>query len=294
MKKVLFATTALALSAGVASAQGIELTGSANFGIKDDGTVGGDVFLHQEIDFNIVASGTTDNGLTFGASMDFDEGVGSNRDPQTFIAGAWGTLTTGDVDIATDGIGLADVGFDGIGVDNDLEEIRNAGGADVTYAYDVAGFSILLSYGVGQTARADADEGDYGIVLGYAFDGFGIEAGYVRDNTDGAERDAYIVRAEYTFDAFTVGAVYAAAEEDGFDETGYGIDVSYTFDAFTITAAYADTDTPNPAIATSVADTDADYGIGASYDLGGGLALAGGFGSRNGETVWDLGVTMDF
>jgi len=292
MKKVLFATTALALSAGVASAQGIELTGGAIFGLKDDGTAGGDVFLHGEADFNIVASGTTDNGLSFGASMDIDGNFVGTEDPddfEAFVSGAFGTVTVGDVAPATDGIGLADVGFDGIGLDDDLEAIRDAGGADVNYAYDVAGFSILLSYGVGTTSGADADEGDFGIAVGYSFDGFSVDAGYVRDNTDLAERDAYAIRAAYTFDAITVGAMYAAAEEDGVDSNGYGIDVSYTFDAFTITAVYNDTDTPAVA-----ADTDADYGIGGTYDLGGGLSLAGGVGSVNGNSVWDLGVVMSF
>lgn len=285
MKKVLFATTALVMSAGFASAQGIELTGGANFGLKDDGTVGGDVFLHSEIDFNIVASGTTDNGLTFGASLDYDEGVASGRDPEVFISGAFGTVTVGAVDIATDGLGLPDLGFDGIGMDDDVEGIRNAGSADVTYAYDVSGLSILVSYGVGMTAGNDAAEGDFGILLGYSFGDFGVEAGYARDNTAGAERDAMGLEASYTFDMLTFTGLYTMAEEDGVDTSGYGLNVAYALDALTISVSYGDTD---------VAGDEEDYGIGASYDLGGGLSLAGAVGSVDGESVFDLGVNMSF
>jgi len=279
MKKVLFASTALVLSAGVASAQGIELTGGGNFGLKQGVGPNDDIILHYELDFNIVASGTTDNGLTFGASADLDPNPSMVNDPELFISGAFGTLTVGALDPATDGLGLPDLGFDGIGMDDDVEALRNVGGANAIYEYDVSGFSILLALGLDENGNPAVDgiAGDYGILLGYDFDGFSVEAGYSRDDSAGME--AYGIEASYSFDGITVTGLYI----DGDMGSGYGLNAAYSFDAFTVSASYSDDD-----------NTDADYGIGGEYDLGGGLALAGAVGSRNGDTVFDLGVTMDF
>ena len=62
MKKVLFATTALIASAGIASAQGVALSGSAEMGI-----IGGDgdfeTQFWNDVDVRFTMSGETDNGL---------------------------------------------------------------------------------------------------------------------------------------------------------------------------------------------------------------------------------------
>ena len=74
MKKVLLASTALVLSAGVASAQGIELSGSANGGLKyDANNVGAEVTVHNEVNMVFTGSGSTDGGLEFGAFINLDE-----------------------------------------------------------------------------------------------------------------------------------------------------------------------------------------------------------------------------
>lgn len=306
MKKVLFATTALVMSAGIASAQGVELNGGAIFGLKDTGVAGGDVILHYEIDVNIVGSGSTDNGLTFGFSMDIDEsfsatGTGAvagglaastttvtstgQRDPEIFVSGAFGTVTVGDLDPATDAIGIGDPGFDGIGIDDDVEGVRNHGDANASYMYDVAGFEVGLFLGVEENAAPGNQGlgGDYGILLGYSFGDFGVQAAMSRDNSTTGE--AYGLEATYTFDMITATAIYTMNELNGVDTTGYGLHVAYVMDALTISAAFADTD---------AAGDQEDYGIGAAYDLGGGLGLAGAVGSVDGNTVWDLGVTMSF
>ncbi len=142
MKKVLFATTALIASAGIASAQGVAISGSAEMGIAGgDRYSPSDAQFFQDIDVTFTMSGETDNGLTFGASVDLDEswqgsdetldetvlGVDLNGDGDTtdtavplgsgngalannfddggvaiFISGDFGTLTMGDTDGALD------------------------------------------------------------------------------------------------------------------------------------------------------------------------------------------------
>ena len=256
--------------------------------------------MHYEIDIDIKASGETENGLSFGASMDIDELSTTTRscaalpcvstdtnggaDPEIFVSGAFGTVTLGAVDIATDGLGLPDLGFDGIGMDDDVEALRNAGAADVTYAHSIAGISLTLSYGVGGTTGVDANEGDFGILLGYKFDAFSIEAGVARDDATGNRG----MGVELGYSANGISATALWAQQDpaaGAETSGYGLNIGYTIDALTVSASYGDTD---------VAGDAEDYGIGFSYNLGGGLRVVGAVGSVDNADVWDLGLTMSF
>ncbi len=75
MKKVLLASTALVMTAGVAAAQGVELSGYAEIGVKgtEDNFGRSTEVFHHDFDVKITLSGETDNGLTFGATIDLDE-----------------------------------------------------------------------------------------------------------------------------------------------------------------------------------------------------------------------------
>jgi outer membrane protein OmpU len=103
MKKVLFATTALVATAGVAAAD-VSLSGFAEMGIIGGSEI--DTQFHTDIDVTFTLSGATDNGLTFGASIDLDEEGGfgnTNGGPEAvFISGDFGTITMGDTDGALD------------------------------------------------------------------------------------------------------------------------------------------------------------------------------------------------
>jgi outer membrane protein OmpU len=114
MKKVLFATTALVATAGVASAD-IALSGSAQMGIQG-GSANDTTQFVQDIDITFTMSGTADNGTTFGAAIDLDEnaaGVGTNdAGVAIFISGDLGTLTLGDTDGALDWA-MQEVDFNG-------------------------------------------------------------------------------------------------------------------------------------------------------------------------------------
>lgn len=115
MKKVLFATTALIATAGIASAD-VAISGSAEMGVmggNNGGTAPTAVTtgFFTDIDVTFTLSGETDGGLTFGAAIDIDEGgagaaaVANNADDggiAIFISGDFGTLTMGDTDGALD------------------------------------------------------------------------------------------------------------------------------------------------------------------------------------------------
>lgn len=276
MKKVLLASTILAFSAGVAAAE-MSLSGSANMGVKytDDPAAADELRVHYEVDFTISGSGETDGGLSFGASLELDDtqSARSINDSEVFVSGAFGTLTVGDIDPATDGFGIADIGFDGIGVDDDAESLKAAAsdGQDVHYAYSFGDFGFILS--------ADStDTDDMAVAVTYAGSSFDVGLGWATF----AGEDTISVDAGATFGDFSVNAIFS-------DWTGgasaYGVDVSYALGATTITAAFGDTD---------IAGDDEDFGIGASYDLGGGAKLAGGVGQVDGNTVADFGITMSF
>ena len=77
MKKILLATSILAGTAGLAAAE-VSLSGSARMGLiyADDGTDSSTAFSSR-VRIVFTASGETDSGLSFGASMRADQNGGN-------------------------------------------------------------------------------------------------------------------------------------------------------------------------------------------------------------------------
>ena len=308
MKKVLLASTALILTAGVAAADGhspIALSGSANGGLKYNSDASSEVTFHNEVNMVITGTGSTDSGLEFGAFVDIDED--SVDDAEVFISGLFGTITLGGVDPATDGFGIADPGFDGIGIDDVAEQYKNAtAGAEVLYSYSASGLTFTASAEI-------SGSNSYGVAAEYAAGAFSVGIGYVEDTDNTNELDfdddgtvdttvgsnsTVTVVAGFSQAAFSVNAMYSDWSLGG---QGYGVDVSFTTGATTLTAVYAHAEgaSANPAT-KGLGDA---YGVGVSMPLGGGLTVAGGIGiietdrtvDNDGSiTVADLGVTMSF
>ena len=211
MKNVLFATSALVAMGGAALADahaGISLTGSARLGIMYlEGRTGTDGSSQEltgtsRVRLGATASGTSDSGLTFGASARFDHDAdnlggwpaasgnlngGVSTSGSVFVSGSFGTLSYQDVDDAVenrvshvDGVGLTGLG--------DFNEItRSAGFADgyIRYDYDVDafGFSISTEGGMENFQVGASYSGDFGgtslnVGIGYddAVDGGHIAA----------------------------------------------------------------------------------------------------------------------
>ncbi|MDJ1015450.1 MAG: porin [Paracoccaceae bacterium] len=298
MKKVLLASTALVVSTGFAFADahtGMSLSGGAVAGFQYDADADDEFVLHTEIDFNVVGSGESDNGLTFGASLDLDlddtETTAEHSDLEIFVSGAFGTLTIGGVDQAPDPMGFSDVGFDGIGVDDNAEAFRAIGSANLHYSYE----SGPLTFGVSGSV-ADGDDsatGDYGVLVGYMAGGIDVQLGLAHDSegnaTLGADATAVSVGVKGSAGDISYSVFFHSADGDALEAQGYGGSLSFANGPMTYTVA---------AGATDVDGDDADFGVGFKYDLGGGLAVAGGVGSvgnlGEARTVADLGLTMDF
>ena len=109
MKRVLMATTALGLGAGMAVAQDmgmapITLKGAAEMGIAGDKD--GSARFHTDIGLEFVMSGATDGGVEFGTTVELADGDSSSRDESGGIAvhlkGPFGNLHLGDTDGALD------------------------------------------------------------------------------------------------------------------------------------------------------------------------------------------------
>ena len=134
MKKILLATTALVATTGFAAAE-MTWSGSANIGMKysDQGTTQ----LHEEIDLGMAATGETDGGIGWKVEMGLDS---ENQDStetkagdagSVHLTGDFGTIKVGNVSSAGTSIGLPDVGFDTIGIDDAAELGRNAATASL-------------------------------------------------------------------------------------------------------------------------------------------------------------------
>ncbi|MEM8801910.1 MAG: porin [Pseudomonadota bacterium] len=282
MKKVLLASTALVLTAGYASAE-VTVSGEANAGVVYQEDAAEDTQLHFELDFAISGSGTSDAGLAFGASfdLDLDDSTESDDidDPEVFISGTFGTITVGGVDSASDnvGLGFADVGFDGIGVDDEAESFIGAGDANILYEYAFGDFQVAVSASAADSDEASSD--DFGIGASYAFGDFEVQAAY----EDAGDQDIIYLGFEGSAGSVSYDIFYH--NNDDADIAGYGASVDFATGDITWTVAVGDTD---------IDGNDTDFGVGMELDLGGGLAFGAGLGSVNDEVRADAGFTMSF
>jgi outer membrane protein OmpU len=301
MKKILLATTLLAASTGFAAAE-VTLSGDARMGIISPfGT--NDLAFTSRARVKFTLSGTTDGGLEFGASFRADNagglvwddengdgivdggelnagGAAQGRSGSVFISGAFGKLSMGDVDTAAQtAVGqVSGVGLTGL---SDLNEVAYiGGGADPTalYEYSTGDFTVYLS-----ATNPSAGLTAYSVAAKYSMGDYGVSLGYENDD---AGSDHIIVGGSATFGAVTVKAIYGEAS-GVLDGSQWAVSADYKADALTVTAFYADGED---------LVTDEAFGLGASYDLGGGASVVGGYARNvtNDEDAYDLGVSMSF
>jgi len=331
MKKVLFATTALVATAGVAAAD-VTLSGSAEMGI-----IGGDgvatTQFHTDIDVRFTLSGETDNGLTFGASIDLDEEGGfanTNGGPEAvFISGNFGTLTMGDTDGAMDWA-LQEANYGNAGSIND-DETAHAGylgsyldgaydGQILRYDYSFGDFGFALS-----TEIDDAGARDDGYAIGATYSlgfgggdvtfGIGYQTATYAASTTGTlniatiQIDDYIgVPAGYLVEVDALG-LSAAVDLDS------GLQASLAYTQFDASYAAGSGDATHIGIgvgysfdAFSVSANwgqfdgsffpgqtidETGFGLAAAYDLGGGLSLHLGYGSSDIGGTSSMAGSMD-
>ena len=323
MKKVLFTTTALVAFAGAASAE-VSLSGYAEMGIK--GGTALETQFHNDIDVKFSLSGETDNGLTFGATIDLDEinasaevgGTGTLNNSSVFISGAFGTVTLGDTDGALDwamqevGIGTSlmddhtthagfnfNSGHDGV-YDGQVLRYNNTFGAfgvalsveqdDDTVAGIIGdGITASTTWGLGVKYNAALGGVDLGLGLGYQSDSTNDIWGLSVDAKFGGGFRAILNYSDLD------GKIVAADPMD----KHVGIGVGYTMDALTLSANYG-------IFSAVAANSDhIGYGLAVNYDLGGGAVVMAGYGhseieaatlgvADTGSNTWSIGLGLSF
>ena len=159
MKKLLIASTALSLAGGAAFAEmAITVSGDAEMGVDYASEPAGGASKHSfvhEVGIDFTASGTTDGGLTFGGSAGFDTKDTDLNTGTVNVSGSFGTLTIGDNDAAdlTAG-GIADIGMNGIGVDDMVEGLRGTTAGQLRYDNSFGQVSIAISAGTSEAKAA--------------------------------------------------------------------------------------------------------------------------------------------
>ncbi len=284
MKKLLTATTALALVCGAAAAE-VTVGGDARFGLSYDSEADNQVSVHQRFRAKFSASGTTDGGLAFSGEANINSESGAAADGVVSVSGAFGKLAFGALDAAdTLAGGIADVGIKGIGVDDvaegGLRNYTDSGNLILyTQSFGSLNFGVSASPGVAAGATpAVSDDDTFAVGMNFTASGMKIGLGFDSEET-------VSLGASYTTGQITANAYFA--ERDGGD--GAGVDVSYSMGATTVTLVAA----------TNNRDQDA-FGMGVSHDLGGEASLVAGFAQVPGAVAGEdkngaeVGLTFAF
>ena len=268
MKNVLFATTALVLTAGVASA---EVTFSGTGQVSLSSTAGADYEANTHLDLNVAISGATDNGMTFSTSVGYDAGREADyNDDYELDAAETNSTSAPEVAIGYNGVTLT-VQQDG--VDNlfddaaaqDLGVAGSASGVDYAFTTDLNGgdYSYKIGYTMGDlsatvTGTNDSTVGGTAskIAVSYAVAGATLSASV--QNEDGSAEDDATVGVSYSMGAASVSytAIRPGSNGDFGDE--WDAKISYTAGAVSGYITMDEADTTH---------------LVAEYDLGGATAF---------------------
>ena len=210
---------------------------------------------------------------------------------------------------------LHGVGLTGLGDFNEityLDRVYSAGAgtalnrrSSALYTYSIDAFTINVSVGqlretaiqgitqptapatnATKTAKTNSVKDTlFGVGVSYAIDDLKLSLGYESQrverslfgtggNNTNWNADHLILGAEYTIEGIAIKAVYgrvggdlgtALANQTNRDRAHFGLSASGTFDATTVSA-----------FAHRTINKSTNFGIGASYDLGGGASIVGG------------------
>jgi len=303
MKKVLFATTALIATAGMASAD-ITWGGFGRFGVvHNEGNAANETYLTQRMRLTVTGTTESDAGVKFEGRMriesnetaaDADAGANASGFGAAGFAVTSGgfRLDVGSVSNVIDSgdmvaHGGASVGMQGfIGNNTGFGLPANGFGTGGGAGDPAVDPIIKLRYSAGDlTASAsyrDADEQTQ-VGLGYNFGNY--SAGIVMGNDNAANTD--FVAASLTGSVGAADFAFLVADNDENASTSVGLTVAYDMSAATeLRFAVSD---------SGVAGADTAYGVGFRHSLGGGVSLQGGVGEDNaGNSRGDLGVVFNF
>jgi outer membrane protein OmpU len=312
MKKVLLATSALVLTAGVAAAE-TSFSGDARMGLQYNSAgfanANNTVRLEKRFSFNIDGKTTTDGGVTLGARVR----LRSDENAATLAAGARVYATYGGLTVAAGNIlgaiesmpnlyspsvGLTGLSWGGLVTnvsglghgffDWDAYSSNGNGAEGVEVIYTMSGFTLHASHssdglrGVAGNAQRTAIHG------AYTWNGWTFALAY-QDSTAAADiEDKIVATIGGKIGDFSVGLGYGSNGSGANKIDKFALNGSATFGATTVNAYVANQNFSGVTNPTT-------YGLGVSYALGGGARIVGGIESTSGgATRGDLGVAFNF
>ncbi len=245
MKKVLFATTAIVLSAGAAAAQNVTITGTARVGalyVEDSGGLDGrDTQINTRLRFNITASKETDVGVTMGGRIRMQYDSNNNiafGDLNTDEMGEDGQPITQSIERGAARLNAAYVfaEFAGLRV-----EVGNA-----NTAFDTVALLYNSEMGfIGQTFGSYAEQSYYsystnpygqgqvnrmGIFAAYSIAGANLKMSYITpDQRDSDATEELSLAADYVFGGFTLAAALALDAGSIEDNDVYFLGAEYAY-----------------------------------------------------------------
>jgi outer membrane protein OmpU len=281
VQKLLASTAILVLTAGLAAAEPA-LSGDARMGVISD--FGGDnTGFTSRARVKFTLTGITDGGISFGAEFRADEAEPAEIGDagEVYIAGVFGKLTMGDIDSAAEqAVGqVSGVGLTGLG---DLNEVAyNAEGNEpatprLSYEYSRGAWTGYVSM-----VDPIADTERYAVGLKFATDLYSVSLGYEDVETGFSQ---VLIGGSIIAGPVTGKLVYGDTEDAG-DGGQLAVSVDYAVGSLTLTG-----------FAMQAFNSTDRYGLGASYDLGGGASVIGGYVKDNGtgKDAMDLGVSFNF
>jgi outer membrane protein OmpU len=328
MKKVLLASTALALSAGVAAAD-VRLSGDARMGLQYNSANAVSTTIEKRFTLNIDGSTTTDGGVTLGARLRIrsDENTGSSTNGARVFARFGGlTVAAGNILGAIESMPnlygpVTPLQMTGNGFHSMITNVdRGAGpGAIGTGGVNQFGWDSYSSRGNAGTASGD------GIEVIYTMGDFTFHASYSADSLRGVAGGGNVRAAAYgayKFSGWTLAVgiqdsnVVADEQEDilaatisgkvgnfdvglGYAQNGKGankvdkvaLNVGVTLDNGLGLVAHV----ANQNFSGAGVTNPTTFGIGARYGLGGGAFISGGIQTtERGATRADLGLSFNF
>jgi len=210
----------------------------------------------------------------------------------------------------------------GIGIGSDAFNENDDEGVNIGN-YEVSDAVVDQAYGIG--AKYSVDNYSFGvgyesidisgILTDFGDDGVkgGIKDTAGPDGLDGTDDDTFaadsddtesefndtidnwILGGSATFGGFTLKAQYGEGSGDNLEITQYGISGDYTFDAYTLTAFWRSVEVKT--LDDAIARDYQPFGLGVTYDLGGGASVAAGVVDPDilGEDYRaDVGVNFNF
>jgi outer membrane protein OmpU len=299
MKKVLFATTALVATAGVAAAD-VTFGGYGRFGILYNEATSSTDITHR-FRLQIDATAESDAGVTFGARVRIQQN--NTDDGEPFVLGNQGPAGTGINGVRF----FARSGGLEVGVGNIFGALEFMPGM---YPIDLGLTGLGYEYtaynfrGDAYSSGGDGASNDNGVEVMYS-------AGDLSLHLSSSDTVGTAIHAAYTFSGWTVAL--GAQDSDLAGSTELALSVGGSIGIADVTLAYADNGISGDhfvlagrfdvGAATNVevyfADADyfanSSYGIDFNHDLGGGTSVRGGVASlSDGNVRADLGVRFNF